>query len=155
MANINNLDAEIGANLIGDDAQPAVAFSNSSTGPGLRAFGTVLTSTATVDFADIAAVRLSSTVTISSGATATRPVSIARTVYASPTVALMSFGISGASAPVVELLGHAFTSAVSLIFAASGNWAGMGAIRVKYPDGTTYGWIPVLPDGQVTAAVLS
>ena len=61
---------------------------------------------------------------------------------------------STASVPVIGLVNGAFVSAVSLIFAASGNWAGMGAIRVARNDGT-FGWIPVLPDGQVTAAVVA
>ena len=68
-------------------------------------------------------------------------------------VALRLSANSGASAPLISLVNGAFVSAVSLIFAASANWAGMGAIRVVRSDGT-FGWIPVLPDGQVTAGVV-
>jgi hypothetical protein len=58
---------------------------------------------------------------------------------------------STASGAALGLSGGAFVSAVSIVFAASANWAGMGAIRVARTDGT-FGWIPVLPDGVVTAA---
>lgn len=68
------------------------------------------------------------------------------------TQAALQIGVNSvASAPSFGLIGGAFVSAVSLIFAAGANWAGMGAIRVVRTDGT-FGWIPVLPDGQVTAA---
>lgn len=69
-------------------------------------------------------------------------------------VALQLSANSGASAALIGLVNTGFVSAVSLIFAASANWAGMGAIRVARTDGT-FGWIPVLPDGQVTAAVVA
>ena len=36
MSNTINLDAETGANFIGDDAQPSLTISNSSTGTALR-----------------------------------------------------------------------------------------------------------------------
>lgn len=114
MANLRNLDAETGANFIGDDAQPAVSFAN-TVGPALEVKG----STA-----------------------------------ANATLSGLKLTQSTASGAVLNLGGKAFVSAVSLIFAASANWAGMGAIRVVKTDGT-FGWIPVLPDGQVTAAVVS
>ncbi len=69
-------------------------------------------------------------------------------------IGLIQVSVSGASVPVFQLQANAFVSAVSLIFAASANWAGMGAIRVQQSNGTSYGWIPVLPDGQVTAAAI-
>ena len=61
---------------------------------------------------------------------------------------------SAASVPMISLVNGAFVSAVSLIFAAGTGWAGLGAIRVVRTDGT-FGWIPVLPDAQVTAAVVA
>lgn len=139
MANIRNIDAESGANFIGDDALPTLRMENSSTGPGLSVDDVIVTSIAT----------------ISSTATLGRPITIGRTVSGAASVALMGVHVSGASTPVLELLGSSFTSAVSLIFAAGANWAGMGAIRVKLSDGVTYGWIPVLPPGQVTAAAVA
>lgn len=60
---------------------------------------------------------------------------------------------STASGAVLNLAGKSFVSAVSLIFAAGSGWAGMGAIRVVRTDGT-FGWIPVLPAAQVTAAAV-
>ena len=36
MANTINLNAEVGANYIGDDAQPALTFSNTGAGSALR-----------------------------------------------------------------------------------------------------------------------
>lgn len=136
MSNLANWAAEAGANYVGDDAEPAFAFLNTSTGPGLRVFGLVATSTASVD-----ALAVSGNITgpiLAANATITR------------------INLAGASRPSVAVLAlkaDAFVSAVSLIFAASANWAGMGAIRVARTDGT-FGWIPVLPDGQVTAAAV-
>ncbi len=69
-------------------------------------------------------------------------------------VGVVQITASGASVPIFQLNANSFVSAVSLIFAASANWAGMGAIRVQLSDGITYGWIPVLPNGQVTAAAI-
>jgi hypothetical protein len=77
---------------------------------------------------------------------------LTNTPTAGASIAVLELGVgSVASAAALGLVGGAFTSAVSLIFAAGANWAGMGAIRVVRTDGTG-GWIPVLPDGQVTAA---
>lgn len=61
---------------------------------------------------------------------------------------------SGASVALVALANTGFVSAVSIVFAASANWAGLGAVRIVRTDGT-FGWIPVLPDGVVTAAVVA
>lgn len=113
MANVVNLNAEVGANFIGDDASPALTFSNTGGGSALR---------------------------------------LSNTPTGNSSVGVLELGIgSVASAAAVGLVGGAFTSAVSLIFAAGAGWAGMGAIRVARTDGT-FGWIPVLPDAQVTAA---
>lgn len=74
------------------------------------------------------------------------------TPSANATNAVLQLGVNSiASAPSFGLIGGAFVSAVSIIFAASANWAGMGGIRVVRTDGT-FGWIPVIPDGQFTAA---
>lgn len=116
MANIVNLYAEAGAGLIGDDAQPAVAFSNQGNGPALSLnFGTTI---------------------------------------GLPSVALARFSATGASIPIFEFQANSMVSAVSIVFAASANWAGLSVVRVKFSDGTTYGWIPVLPSATVTAAAI-
>lgn len=132
MANIRNLDAEQGANYIGDDAQPSLTITNSSTGPGLEVDRLVATSSATV-----ARVNLSPAIPA-----------------ANATVVGINLGTpSRASGAVLALKGQSFVSAVSIVFAAGAGWAGMGAIRVVRSDGT-FGWIPVLPDAQVTAAAV-
>lgn len=132
MSNLVDLWSESQASLIGDDAQPALTITNSSTGAGLQTNRLVATSAATV-------AQLNTDGTI---------------LAANATIAKVNLaGASRASGAVFALKADAFVSAVSLIFAASANWAGMGAIRVVKTDGT-FGWIPVLPDGQVTAAAV-
>lgn len=113
MVNVLNLDAETGANMIGDDATPTLSFSN-TTGPSLEVVGS------TAANATLSGLRL--TQSIASGA-------------------------------ALNLSGKSFVSAVSIVFAAGANWAGLGAIRVVRTDGT-FGWIPVLPNGVVTAAAV-
>lgn len=141
MPNISNLNAEIGANYIGDDAQPAITLYNTSTGPGLRVMGFVATSTASIDIAYLPTIR--------SGATEGVPLSLSRDVVSSPTVAVIALNIgSTASAAVIELQAQGFVSCTTILF-TTGATAGVGAIRVKYGD--NYGWIPVLPGGSVTA----
>ena len=89
-----------------------------------------------------------------SNATVGPAVKFARLASGGASIGVIQIAASGASVPVFQLQANALVSAVSLIFAASANWAGMAAIRVQYPNGTSYGWIPVLPDGQVTAAAI-
>lgn len=137
MANISNLDAEIGANFIGDDAQPAISITNSTGVTGLLTDSLVVTSGASINASALTKAALS-----------------INRVAGNASVGIVQISASGASVPVLQLLGQSFTSAVSLIFAAGANWAGMGAIRVQLSDGITYGWIPVLPNGQVTAAAV-
>lgn len=135
MPNTINIDADTGANMIGDDAQPTLRLENSSTGPGLSVDRLLGTSGAT----------------ITSNTTTGVGLNVGRTVVGSPTVAIVSINLgSTASAPVFELVNQGFVSAVSIVFAASGNWAGLGALRVKHGD--VYKWITLLPDAVVTAA---
>jgi hypothetical protein len=132
MANTVNLNAEVGANYIGDDSQPAIRIENSSTGAGVSVDKLVVTSTATVAQINVNGGVLAAAATIV-------PLNIATP--------------SRASGAMIALQGNAFVSTVSLIFAAGSGWAGMGAIRVVKSDGT-FGWIPVLPNAQVTAAAV-
>ena len=112
MPNLPNLEAEVGADYISDDAAPGVAFKSSAT-EGLA-------------------------------------VEFAKTVVGSPTVATVRLNLnSTASGPVFELTNQAFVSATTILF-STGATAGVGGIRVKY--GNNYGWIPILPEGSVTAA---
>ena len=132
MANLINLDAEVGANYIGDDAGPSLTVSNLSTGPGLKVHGLVLTSTASIDAATIGGPVLAAAATIAN---------------------LNLRGASRASGAVFALKGDAFVS-VTTIKATTGGVAGSGAIRIVLTDGT-FGWIPVYPDGAVTAAAVA
>lgn len=149
-----DLWAESQASLIGDDAQPALTLRNTSTGPGLNVDRMVVTGAATIagnlNFAGV----FNSNVTITSNVTEARFVTFVRSVIGSPSVAVHSYLVSGASVPVLEFQGNALVSAVSIVFAASANWAGMSVVRVKFSDGVTYGWIPVLPSAVVTAAAI-
>ena len=146
MAKLSNLDAETGANIIDDDAQPTLTITNTSTGPGLSVDDVVITSAATIN-----AVNLIGAGKSVNTATEGIPFTINRsTTVASPTVALLTLGIgSGASAPVFELSEQAFVSCTTIQFTTVAV-AGTGAIRVKY--GNNYGWIPVMNATAVTAA---
>jgi len=132
MTNLLNLQAETGADFISDDSGPGLLFWNSSTGPGMASRGAVFVSTVSIDKLNINPGVLAANATV------------VGLNFATPSVA------SGA---VINLRGQAFVSAVSLIFAAGSGWAGMGAVRVVKSDGT-FGWIPVLPNAQVTAAAV-
>ncbi len=116
MANIVNIYAETDASVVGDDSQPALTLTNTSTGNALKLTRAAAAGNATVALLELAPA-------------------------------------STASVAVFALKNSSFVSAVSLIFAAGSGWAGMGAIRVVRTDGT-FGWIPVLPDAQVTAAAI-
>ena len=153
MPNLVDIWAESQAALIGDDAQPALTLTNSSTGAGLQVDRLVVTSTATIAGNINFAGAFNSAVTITSAATATVPFQIVRTVIGSPTVGLARFTVSGASVPVFSFGANALVSAVSIVFAASANWAGTYALRIKAPD-DTLAWIPVLPNAVVTAAAI-
>lgn len=113
MANVRNIDAEAGANMIGDDATPTLSFSN-TVGPALE---------------------------------------VVALNAANASISGLKLTASLASSSPVMLGGKGFVSAVSIIFAAGAGWAGMGGIRVTRTDGT-FGWIPVLPNAQFTAAAV-
>lgn len=154
MSNLIDLWAESQASFIGDDANAALTITNSSTGAGLQVDKLVVTSTATIAGQINLAGSLTGGVTISSNATLGVPLTMTRTVIGSPSVAMHTYLVSGASVPVFEFKANALVSAVSIVFAASANWAGLSAVRVKFSDGTTYGWLPVLPSAVVTAAAI-
>ena len=160
MANLININAEQGANMIGDDAQPTLTLTNTSTGPALSLDRLVVTGAATiggdVNFAGTSAglTTITAPVTLISTTTLVTSLNIIRTQIGNGSVALAIFSVSGASVPVFEFQRNAIVSAVSIVFAASANWGGLAAVRVKKNDDTTLGWIPVLPDAVVTAAAI-
>lgn len=127
MSNIVNLDAETGANFIGDDSSTALTISNSSTGRALDTTG-----------AAAAGVRLAVT-TGAANATAKAPLEIVGTSIA-----------SGAVIGLINLSSFVSTTTIKATTAVAAN---CGAIRVVKPDGT-FGWIPVYPDAAVTGVAV-
>ena len=146
--------------MIGDDAQPTLTLANTSTGPALNLDRLVVTGNTTiggdVNFAAPVAglATITAPVTLISTTTLVTSLNIIRTQIGNGSVALAIFSVSGASVPVFEFQRNAIVSAVSIVFAASGNWAGLAVVRVKKNDGDTLGWIPVLPSATVTAAAI-
>lgn len=161
MANLINIHAETGADIIGDDAQPTLTLSNTSTGPGLLVRGLAVVSTASLDNVNLTGnLIIGGTLTGGAQFAFTSISSVASLRVGGPILAAAATvtnfhlaGASRASGALMAIKGDGFVSAVSLIFAAGAGWAGMGAIRVVRTDGT-FGWIPVLPDAQVTAAAV-
>ena len=147
MSNIVSLWSESQANMIGDDAQPTLALKNTSTGIGLEVDYMVSTSGASIAI-------ITGNPLFTSNATAVNVHRVTRTVIGTASVALAMYSVSGASIPVFEFQNNAMVSVVSIVFAASGNWVGLSAVRVKYSDNTTFGWIPILPGAVVTAAAI-
>ena len=112
--NLVNLHAEIGADLIGNDAEPALAVFNTGTGPGLRVLGLVAQSTASIDLAYIP--------TLQGGAAGTSPLTVRRTVPGSISVgALRISGNSTASQAVLEFYEKGFLSITSTVLTTVAN----------------------------------
>jgi hypothetical protein len=95
-----------------------------------------------------------SALTFGSGATEGTAVTFARAPVGSPTTgALIGLALgSTPSAAVFQLVGQADVSLVSIAFTGA-NEAGAAGIRVLRSDGTTFGWIPIMPSAAVVAAV--
>ena len=142
MANLLNLDGETGADFIGDDAQPALALKNTSTGPGLRCFGFVNTSTASIDI-----LNLTGNIIENSSATA-------GILLRNNTVGNMSIGVlrvqgnSVASGAVLEFTTKGFASITSVDLTTVANTD--YAIRVQV--GLETRWIPLFKDGAIIGA---
>jgi len=131
MANIQNLDAEIGANFIGDDAQPSLTFANSSTGPGLSVGRLHVSSGASIDIL-----------------TAGGVYAIAGTVTVSP---LQLTPSALASAPAIKVATGGYASITSVVLTTVANTD--YAIRVWVAGQPR--WIPCFLDAALvgTAAV--
>lgn len=139
MANLLNIDAEQGANMIGDDAEPTLSITNTSTGPALQLDRAVITSSATISGANL---RTISKLDIDT------PI-----LAANATVTGIDLrGASVASGAVLSLTGDAAYS-LTTIKAITGGAAGTYGVRVALPDGT-FGWLPIYPDAAVTAAAV-
>ena len=135
MSNLINLNAEAGADLIGDDAQPAVTFKNTSTGPGLRSYGMVNLSTASVDILHAA----------SQSATSPCGVFIQAVVVNMSIGVLRIVGNSVASGAVLEFSQKGFASITSVILTTVANTD--YAIRVQV--GLETRWIPLFKDAAL------
>src|SRR5436190_355456 len=88
MTNIVNLSAEIGANFIGDDAQPSLSITNTSTGPGLLVDRLQIISGASLINMTVDKMVLTSAATISGNASGVAALSINKTVLSGPTIEL-------------------------------------------------------------------
>ena len=113
MANLQNWDGEAGADLIGDDAGPALTLSNSSTGPGLRVFGLVGTSTASIDVANAPIIESSA---------AAGGVLIRRSVVGNQSIGVLRIqGSSQASGAIIEITQKGFISITSTVLTTVAN----------------------------------
>jgi len=116
--------------MIGDDAEPTLTITNSSTGPGLLLGGLVLQSTASIDKANIS--------TLEGAATEDVVTTIKKSIISSPTVATLAIsGNSCASAPVLEFIDKGFVSITSVNL--TGAAYSTNAFRVKVGD--NYCWL--------------
>ena len=129
MSNLPNLDAEIGADLVADDAQPALTLKNIGTGPGFLAQGFVSTSTASIDVAEVGQFE-----------------------GGNVSIATMRIVSSGASEPGLSVESGAFASITSTILTTVANTD--FAIRVKVGGGTDdqFRWIPLFKDAAIVGA---
>lgn len=122
MANLINIDAETGANMIGDDSQPTLTLDNSSTGAGLA----VTTASAT-----------GPALTVTKSAIGNISVGVLRVV-----------GNSIASGAVLEFSNKAFVSITSVILTSVAHTD--YAIRVQV--GLETRWIPCFKDAAIIGA---
>jgi len=129
MTLLQNLDSDTEADLVGDDASPALNLKNTSTGPGLRTEGFVAVSTASIDNAVIAQV---------SGGNLS--------------IAVMRIVAAGASEPALSVETGGFASITSTVLTTVANTD--FAIRVKIGTGTDdiFRWIPVFKDAALISA---
>lgn len=132
LKSVLNIDAETGANIIGAEATPVLSISNASTGPAIKVNDFVATSDATV-----ASLGLSGGI-----------------LTANATIAQLHIpGASAASAPLISFTGLKTLASCTTIAFTTGGVAGTYAIRVAVPSGL-FGWIPILPDGAISATVV-
>ena len=135
MANVINMNAEAGANYIGDDAEPAMQFQVlGSTGPGLKTFGFVSVSGATVG--DLNA----------RGTLSTNPAGIFSQVVGNVSIGILRIvGNSVASGAALEFSNKAFISITSTVLTTVANTD--YAIRVQV--GLETRWIPLFKDAAM------
>lgn len=122
MANLVNIYAESGADIIGDDAQPTLKLDNSSTGEALRV----------------------------TTASATGPaMTVTKSAIGNMSVGLLKIqGNSIASGAVLEFSNKAFASITSVVLTTVANTD--YAIRVQV--GLETRWIPLFKDAAIIGA---
>ena len=137
MANLINLWAETGADIIGDDTSPALTLRN-TVGPGAEIRGLVTSSTASVDVLDVP---------ILTRGAANSGVLVRNTILGSASVGILRIqGTSMASGAVLEFTGKgAFASITSVVLTTVANTD--YAIRVQV--GLETRWIPLFKDAAI------
>lgn len=131
MPNLVNIHAEQDANIIGDDAQPTLALSNSSTGHGLQ-----------VDNLYVSNSARSSIITAPA-------LTIRRTLPGNISIGTLRIsGNSTASGAVLDFVEKGFVSITSVVLTTVSNTD--YAIRVQV--GTETRWIPCFKDAAIIGA---
>ena len=141
MPNLVNLRAEIGADMIGNDAQPTLALFNTGTGPGLRVFGLVGTSTASIDLLYVP--------TVESANASLSAVTVRKTIPGNMSIGTLRIsGNSLASGAVLEFYEKGFVSITSTVLTSVANTD--YAIRIQV--GLETRWIPLFKDAAIIGA---
>lgn len=130
---VYNLNADTGANIIGNETSPLLRLANSGTGPDLYVGDLVVASGAS-----ISADQLTVKTPILAGNATITGISIR--------------GASVASGAMFAFTGDALVSVTTIKF-ITGGVNGTKVIRIVQADGT-FAWIPVLPDAAVTGAAI-
>jgi hypothetical protein len=138
-----NLDADTGANVIGNETTPVLEISNSSTGPALKVDNIVATSGATI-----------ASLSTAGGALVAESLDVNGAILAA-NATVTAIDIRGASVASGASMGFSCDAlkSVTTILATTGGAAGTQAIRIVKADGT-FGWIPVYPDAAVTGTAV-
>lgn len=137
---LTNIHALEGADIIRDSAGPTLTLSNVGTGPGLRVFGLVGTSTASIDVLDVPLVQRSN---------ATGGVLVRNLAVGNMSIGVLRIqGNSVASGAVLEFTTKGFASITSTVLTTVANTD--YAIRVQV--GLETRWIPLFKDAAIVGA---
>ena len=136
MPNLLNLWAESNADFIGDDAQPTLRISNTSSGPGLRGFGLVSTSGASLADVNVLGTSTTAAALIVKGAVGNMSIGV-----------LKIHGNSVASGAVLEFATKGFVSITSIK-----NNAAYTDYAIRVQVGNETRWIACYQDGALNGA---
>ena len=147
MANTVNLQAETGANMIGDDSVATLTLENQSSGQSLKiqsaggtGVGLSIVSTATTGL-HVASAQSGA---IIQGGNTYVPLTLQHASLGAVTVAPLKIVASGVSAAVLEITGNAFISTTS-------GGQVTAALRVKHGD--SYYYLPLMAAVDGAAAI--